>query len=245
MPRQFLSANSAKHHAARQRSIVAETASKLRKLILRCLEQDRFLGSEDDLISQLGVSQPSFRQAARLLEYEELLVAKRGVGGGYFARRPGVEAVARMAGTYLLANGTPFVDVIATAQLLEKEVVRLITCLPDRTERQRLLDFAEAHMGDIDRTTADLIRTLQQFWRLACELTGSPSLGLFLLSAQAYGAFTTDSFLDAARCKETMATLHQLARTIADGDVAAAMRIWEGHSAQILHWASLSAKISG
>ena len=170
-------------------SAVVASAKALRNEILARSDGDMFLGSEDDLIALLGVSQPTFRQAARILEYEELLTVKRGVGGGYFGRRPSAEAVARMAGIYLLSHGTPFADVMRTQGALEAELVRQITLNSDFSTRQRLSDFLDDHpeMASLDDVPL-AIRAINMFWQLAGQLCGNKSLALFSLASQAYGA---------------------------------------------------------
>src|ERR1700683_4326848 len=79
------------------------TAAKIREAILRRKEGD-YLGSEEDLIARYGVSQPTLRQTARLLEQEQLLSVRRGQGGGYYVRRPIISVVARAAASYLRAQ---------------------------------------------------------------------------------------------------------------------------------------------
>jgi GntR family transcriptional regulator, transcriptional repressor for pyruvate dehydrogenase complex len=90
-------------------SAVSATAEVLRSEILLRDDGD-WLGSEDELLGRLGVSRPTLRQAARLLEAEELLVVRRGLNGGLFSRRPTSDAVARMASVYLRSEGTTVVD---------------------------------------------------------------------------------------------------------------------------------------
>src|SRR5215475_11381751 len=94
------------------RSAPRETADILREEILsRASESEEWLlGSEDDMIRTLGVSRPTLRQAARMLEQEELLVVRRGIGGGLFGRRPTAEAVSHIASVYLRAQGAAYDD---------------------------------------------------------------------------------------------------------------------------------------
>jgi GntR family transcriptional regulator, transcriptional repressor for pyruvate dehydrogenase complex len=86
------------------RSPIDLAALKLRELAL-ALEEGAFLGSEDELISRLGVARVTVRQAARLLEREGVLFVRRGINGGYFASRPSVEMVESVLCTYLETLG--------------------------------------------------------------------------------------------------------------------------------------------
>ena len=86
----------------------------LRERIL-IMEEDAYMGSEADLAAEVGVSLPTLRQAARMLEYEELLTIKPGKGGGYFTRRPTIETAMKSASQFLaskvLISNATFMDV--------------------------------------------------------------------------------------------------------------------------------------
>src|SRR5690606_4084804 len=84
-------------------SAVRSTAARLRDMALG-QDADFFLGSEEQLIRLLDVSRPTFRQAARLLEHEQLLTIRRGPGGGFFTRRPSADAVVHLASICLVAQ---------------------------------------------------------------------------------------------------------------------------------------------
>lgn len=66
-----------------------------------------YLGSESSLAKTLGVSLPTLRQAARMLEHEQILQIKPGKGGGYFSRRPDIETVTNSAALFLTHQPTP------------------------------------------------------------------------------------------------------------------------------------------
>src|SRR5262245_8952897 len=84
-----------------------------------------FLGGEEELMRRLGVSRPTLRQAARLLEQEKALLVRRGVKGGYYARRPDVGSLADAAAFYLRARGTKVWDCFAASEpLIEAAILR-------------------------------------------------------------------------------------------------------------------------
>jgi GntR family transcriptional repressor for pyruvate dehydrogenase complex len=95
-------------------STADRVAILLRDRILS-MEEEAYMGSEADIASEVGVSLPSLRQAARMLEYEELLTIKPGKGGGYFTRRPTIETAMKSASQFLsskvLISNTTFMDV--------------------------------------------------------------------------------------------------------------------------------------
>lgn len=79
------------------------------------------IGSEDDVIAQLGVSRVTVRQAARLLERDGLLSVKRGKKGGYFSARPGLDMMEAVVCAYLetLGIGAAHTGGVATALWVE------------------------------------------------------------------------------------------------------------------------------
>lgn len=79
---------------------ITSAAAKLRNIIWSA-EDGHLLGSEEDLTGMLGVSRPTVRQVARLLEREGLLRVRRGINGGYFAARPSVEVIEGAVSAYL------------------------------------------------------------------------------------------------------------------------------------------------
>jgi DNA-binding FadR family transcriptional regulator len=115
-----------------QASTLQNIARRLRQSIME-QEDGAYLGSEDTLLTQLGVSRPTLRQVARMLEHEMLLTVRRGGNGGYFSRRPSPEGIVRSAALYLRLHNTRLTDVLATAQLLNVEVCRLAS----RSENQQ------------------------------------------------------------------------------------------------------------
>jgi len=81
-------------------SAVNQVAERIREDVFQ-LPDGALLGSEEDLILRYNVSPPTLRQAAGLIIQEQLLLARRGVGGGFFVRRPDADVVTHIASQYL------------------------------------------------------------------------------------------------------------------------------------------------
>lgn len=168
---------------AQRRSAAHRTADVLREEILANGPSERFLGSEQEILDLLGVSQPTLRQAVRMLEHEQLITVRRGVGGGLFSRRPSEEGVTQTASVFLRAQGTTYGDLNDTVTTLITECARLAALNPDSAERERLLRFYDEHLPDgLDETmTGEEFAVLAgRFDVRLAELTGNPTLTLFV-----------------------------------------------------------------
>lgn len=223
--------------AVDSQSMVAVAARALRQEILSRPDDDMFLGSEDELVARLAVSPPTFRQAARLLEFEELIYVKRGVGGGYFGRKPTASVVARLAGIYLQSQGATFRDVTRVQAILEGEVIRLLIEERSAADRRALTDSL-----DLDNDFAPNVevsrgvRAINYFWRQAGELSGSTSTALFMLASQAYGATSDKLRLTPARIRIYGQGLAELCRAIEACDLERALAIRAASYHNIMSW---------
>lgn len=111
------------------RSAIDTAATRLRQTVLAG-EDGAFLGSEEMLQTQLGVSRATVRQAARLLESEGLIRVRRGINGGYFAARPNAETIEKSVSAYLEMLNVAGDDLITLASVLWVEVMRKATVAP-------------------------------------------------------------------------------------------------------------------
>jgi DNA-binding FadR family transcriptional regulator len=226
------------------RSAPRETADILREEILSRATEDEewLLGSEDDMIRTLGVSRPTLRQAARMLEQEELLVVRRGIGGGLFGRRPTAEAVSHTASVYLRSQGATYRDLIGTQAILGTECARLAAANPDREERESLLGFYDAHLPEAERAsvaTLDFVRATVAFQCVIADLALSPALRLFvhvLMDLSEGSAPIARVYSDPERQRQTLERHQAIARAIADGDQRLAASRMQHHMELILNW---------
>lgn len=150
----------------RNKSTIDIAASQLRTLVLS-VDENTLLGSEEDLINQLGVSRATVRQVARLLEREGLLRVKRGINGGYFALRPDVSTIAETVSTYLDMVDTEREDITQIASVLWIEVVRkaAVQCKPEaKILAEKLTDKLQSLSAE---ATFENVRDMEQEIRSA------------------------------------------------------------------------------
>lgn len=221
-------------------SLVQQAVDALRRAVLDAPGPAVFLGSEEQLIAALGVSRPTFRQAAKLLRHENLLTIKRGMGGGFFTRSPSADAVSRMAAIFLNAQGTGMRQINDVVGPLQAEAARLIATNPDRAVRSRLAEFI-AEQGNDDPLAVGAsrrVRSMLGFERLLAEISGTPAIALVI-------NVMLDLVRDARRVQplqrpDLIVSYGQfqsrLAQAVLEGDAEMAVLICNRHAEEVRRW---------
>jgi GntR family transcriptional regulator, transcriptional repressor for pyruvate dehydrogenase complex len=164
-----------------KKSAVHRTASALRALALE-LPEGEFMGSEESLMAQLGVSRPTLRQATVLVAQEQLISTRRGVNGGYFAALPSSVSVARITSTFLLSRNARMTDVVRAVEPIRAELARLASRQPDMKLRQRLEHFLEQERSQDQeqRHYRAFLRAERELGKVLGEAADNVLLSLFL-----------------------------------------------------------------
>ncbi len=163
-------------------SAVDHAARTLRDLSMKRPE-GALVGSEDELMTRLGVSRPTLRQAAALVAQEHLIEIKRGVNGGYFAARPSSITVARIAAIYLEAHDAKLRDLVRAVEPIRHELAQLAARNRDPEALARLAAFLDKErsldgQGANDYLT--FLKTERELGRLIGRASGNLLLELFL-----------------------------------------------------------------
>src|ERR687891_460732 len=129
------------------------------------LGPDDFLGREEDLAAEFGVSRPTLREALKLLASGNLIRASKGPGGGIFVARTAEQGISRSlsdAIAMMLETGSVTLD-----DLLEVPLAGLAAYQPDESTVERLREVvakeAAAETDDTEThaaTDAEIHRTL-------------------------------------------------------------------------------------
>lgn len=161
-------------------SAVQRAATVLRALALNA-EEGSFLGSEDDLVNRLGVSRPTLRQATALVVQQQLITARRGVNGGYFASVPSSTSVATMAALYLQSRSARLTDIVRAVEPIRVELARLASRQPDSAARRNLAEFLDQERNDQEpRHYRAFLRAERELGRALGEAADNALLSLFL-----------------------------------------------------------------
>jgi len=214
-------------------------ADALRREILLRGQQDRFIGLEDDLVARFNVSKPTFRQAAKLLEHEQILVIKRGAGGGFFAQPPTERVVSQMAAMVLGSRGATLKQVGMVSAPLTVEALRQLALHPDPVHRAKVAEFVAAHAG-FENLPGHLERgrVIADFERLVGHLCGNPALELFV---EAIRAITKDPKyaefqISPAQAAAVAPCYRQLAEFVAQGEVELAVVVARRYTSMLTDW---------
>jgi GntR family transcriptional repressor for pyruvate dehydrogenase complex len=160
-------------------SAVRRVAQQIRGDILSS-PPGQMLGSEDDLLTRYRVSRPTLRQAASLLAQEQLLIVKRGVGGGYFSRHPDTSGVAHSAAVYLMAHSTTIREILDAVGPIKGELAILASRNRDPELHAALREFAEADVPADENLYRAFLRSERAFSRILSLMAGNKVLALFL-----------------------------------------------------------------
>jgi GntR family transcriptional repressor for pyruvate dehydrogenase complex len=106
-----------------------------------------FLGREEDLAAEFGVSRPTLREALKLLASGNLIRASKGPGGGIFVARTAEQGISRSlsdAISMMLETGAVTLDELLDARLvLEVPLAGLAAYQPDERTVERLREVLE------------------------------------------------------------------------------------------------------
>jgi GntR family transcriptional repressor for pyruvate dehydrogenase complex len=222
-------------------STADRVASILRERIL-AMKEFAYLGSESELAEQIGVSLPTLRQAARMLEHEQLLKIKPGKGGGYFTRRPSIETAIRSASQYLssrdLSSNAAFID--ASDAVVYKLLEAACGCEDEEliAELHAFVDNQQKNSKNLPPPEESFVYTAE-LMNLFGRMSRNPLLELFvgILWNEVSVLRTTGTFEDTQQLVRTnYRTRLKVAEAVLKGDVEEAEVAWEKRSKFLRSW---------
>ncbi len=171
--------------------LVARTAWALSRMS-QSAQDGEHLGSEAELLERLGVSRPTLRQAAKIVESDNLITVRRGPHGGFFAARPGAPDAIRAPALFLSLNGATVSQVHAVARLvLSETAVEAAHCRDEGLCHALQAIRAELDTADVEQEepAATLARD-RELAELLGRMSGNPALILFVQIGYAFGSFS-------------------------------------------------------
>jgi GntR family transcriptional regulator, transcriptional repressor for pyruvate dehydrogenase complex len=136
-----------------------------------------FLGREEDLASEFGVSRPTLREALKLLASGNLIRASKGPGGGIFVARTAEEGISRSlsdAIAMMLETGAVALDELLDARiLLEVPLAGLAAYQSDEGTVDRLREIVETEAAAEPEDTETHARTDMEIHRTLAAAGGN------------------------------------------------------------------------
>jgi len=201
-----------------------------------------YLGSEADLASEIGVSLPTLRQTARMLEHEQLLTIKPGKGGGYFTRRPSIETAIKSASQYLssrdLNSNDMFMD--CADPIVTKILEEAVTC-KDPALWEKLEQYVEKQRkgSNTQVSTEESFKTSTELMSLLGQMSQNALLELFarILWNEVSMSHTTATLEETQKIIETNhKTRLRVAEAVLKKDREKALKAWNTRSRFLRSW---------
>lgn len=216
-------------------------ADQIRAQIVRGeLNEGDSLPPEGTLMTTLGISRPTLREAFRILEAENLISVVRGSRSGARVHRPSTELVSRYAGYVLEAQGTTIADLYAARLAIEPTVVRWLATAKGETPGFPRLKRVLADLEEMLKTEsyAEFVDNVSIFHQTLVEATGNKTLSFMNRMLLDLGRHhqndyqrrhprTTEDKYKSLRAGHK--SFEKLVTMIEDGDVEGAVAHWRLH----------------
>ena len=141
------------------------------------LKEGDFLKPEGQLMTSLGISRPTLREAFRILEAENLISVVRGSRTGARVHQPSIDLVSRYAGYVLQSQHTTITDLYEARFAIEPYIVRSLANKPNKQAIKRLRAEVERLQLLIhEERYVDMIVGVAEFHRVLVEVWGNYTL---------------------------------------------------------------------
>ncbi len=232
------------HAPIANETLASRTARELVSLSLAADPGD-YLGAEDELLGRFGVSRPTLRQAAKMVERDRLISIRRGTKGGFYAERPDARDAIQSLARFLRMRGANLTDVIQVTRPVSEEAA--VAAARNRTaeEAETLRVFAAGI--DAHDTPRDLIVAEVEMARMIARMSGNPVVELVMEIGYSFGLDErgSDLYADPERRERTRAMQRSLCNAIVDGDADIARLMMRRRSEQFDAWLHLGGTAEG
>ncbi|MDB5715841.1 MAG: FadR family transcriptional regulator [Sphingomonadales bacterium] len=169
-------------------SMVASTANKLSEMSIAAQDGD-FLGAEADLLKLLGVSRPTLRQAAKVVENDRLLSVRRGAGGGFYAVRPTARDAIQAPALWLKLQSATLEQMHGASRMIFPQAAALAATCKDPAliaELRAFRDDLEVRRPG-EEPANETVAAEVQLSDLIARMTGDPVITLFMGISYSFG----------------------------------------------------------
>jgi len=220
-------------------TLASRTARALVDMSLEA-KPGEYLGAEKDLLQKFGISRPTLRQAAKMVERDRLISVRRGSKGGFFAERPDAGDAIESLTRFLRLRGTNLGNVMQVTRPVFEEAAVAAAKLRSQADILKLKEFVAA----IDECEGprELIAAEVNMARLIGRLSGNPVIELVIEIGYSFGLGERDIGLygDPERRARSRDLQRGLLHAIIDGDADIARLMMQRRSDQFDKWLNLS-----
>lgn len=197
-------------------TLIKSVYTKICNLILASGENEIYFGSEDDLLRQLAISRPSLRQVVRLLQFDGLLVVKKGPNGGYFGRVPSFNGVSHLASIYLAANQTGLDKILSASRVTFTELCAQAAQNPAIGEREKL----RSYLSCLEKVNLKTPMVVREFISILSEIANNPLLNIYWsISGEYIRRKSDDLSTGDVDTQSILGLLDSVATAVIEGDV--------------------------
>lgn len=231
-----------KHEGATAEAPARNARNVLKQLRTEILEMEegRYLGSGDELSTRLGISRPTLHQVARALEHEQLVEVRRGPNGGYYVRRPSLNAAVAAVATYLRSSNANIWHFVTLSRVIHLDVCRLAARSRDEGKRALLaIELAEFWSGPDTVSPQVLTRRDYMLEGILFDLAGNRVVELFMRSMHHFGYETiAQNLVENApeRIAIWMSHRRRLCESLLAGEERIAMAISQSNWDHVVSW---------
>ena len=216
-------------------SLVARVARELSAISLAG-DEGAYIGAEDDLLVRLGVSRPTLRQAAKIVESERMITVRRGLHGGFYAARPDARDAIRTLNRYLRVRGATLREISVVARHISGESAQLAAACTDEAMRAQLRTIVGEIMACNDARALMELET--RFDELVARMSGNPMIELMVAMVYAFGWEEQGILLyqDPAQRETTRGLITAILQAILNRDGEVARLMMNRRTAQVQEW---------
>jgi DNA-binding FadR family transcriptional regulator len=189
------------------------------------------LGTEADLLAQLGVSREPFREGVRLLELQGIVRMTRGPRGGLLVTAPALEVVSGLIRGYLELSDITFREVIDARKAIEAHAVTLaVERLTPAGARDLEFAIGTARAAKFDRSRRsgayfDVLRTVERVAADPCLAIFDEALHRITIDFGLHERLPGDLWSEYS--ERGLRSLENLVEAVLDGNAAAGQRAIE------------------
>ena len=201
-------------------------------------EDGAYIGAEDELLARLGVSRPTLRQAAKIVESERMITVRRGLKGGFYAARPDARDAIRTLNRYLRVRGATLREISVVARHISGEAAQLAAGCTDEALRAQLVAIVDEMMVCNDARALMELET--RFGEQVAQMSGNPMIELMVAMVHACGWDEQGIVLyqEAAQRETTRELVAAIMRAILAGDGELARMMMNRRTAKVAEWIS-------